>query len=238
MGLGALGIVQGYVLVMLLVAMYTAYTSTPEGAFNPLFMDSRMLTVTNAFIAIGGDGMVTGVFAGCGGVADSGFPIFIVFAAAVCYDEYAIWLLLTPINRSMHGKLYVRGILQPMMLSVAAVCPLLYCFLVGYAAPMKIASSILSVLSIATGWARFMIVVHGDIPPQDRKPSQSLREEQVPKRPLEDKKLARPPPPPSNPSPRPPPFNPSVGPTPNSSGMRALFSMAQPLHYDGRAKNA
>lgn len=123
-----------------------------------------MLTVSNAFVVFGAKGVIEGVFVMCMGVAGSGFAAFAVFTALVCFEEYVIGATSSIFGRDVHDRLYTRGPVQPIVLSVLALIPLFVNIGMAYEAPILVASSVLTILAVSTAWTQFFLVPHEVVP--------------------------------------------------------------------------
>ena len=107
------GLVLGYILFMLLLSMYGAYTATPIGGYAPLVFESRGLTIANTVMVMGVRPAVRSVFARCGN-GDWDVAVGALLMFLMCFDDHIIMGVLYLVYAKEHegkGKLkwYTRN---------------------------------------------------------------------------------------------------------------------------------
>lgn len=170
-GQGIVGTILGYLVVMLLLSMYLAYSATPEGAYNPLFLEPRVLIATNAFVVLVMPGAVSDAFAGCGrwggGIAAWGASVaslafldeYIVMLLAVAYnmlrivgDSEATWDDALTRAAEWHNRWYRDGVVQPLLLSYLSIAP-------SIVATVRSTSSLESTVVVVASWTLYGLCV-------------------------------------------------------------------------------
>jgi hypothetical protein len=157
------GVVLAYSSVVFLLSIYCAYSSTPVGEYNPLFLDVRSLNIANAFITFGMKPVVKNIFIGCGSPVDH-MDVYIFFMI-VCFDEYlflAIWEIVQLIlnngsQRVSWGEFWDNNLLDPVWVTVLSLMPPLWGFaLHGMSEILLLVSMVLSLLCISMAWLKFL----------------------------------------------------------------------------------
>jgi hypothetical protein len=86
------GFFGGFILVLLVLAFYTALLAVPDGVFAPLILDCRVLAITNTVVCILLPSSITNVSAQCGGVwSTSVLPM--LYIVWICWDDVC-WVAL------------------------------------------------------------------------------------------------------------------------------------------------
>jgi glycerol uptake facilitator-like aquaporin len=86
------GFFGGFILMMLVLAFYTALLAVPDGVFAPLILDCRVLAITNTMVCIILPSSITNVSAQCGGIwSTSVFPM--LYIIWICWDD-VFWVAL------------------------------------------------------------------------------------------------------------------------------------------------
>lgn len=91
------GAVLGYLLLGLLLTLYTSLSATPEGEFSYLVLEPRGLTVTNGILVFGSLGTVEHHFATCSNDVAGSSTLFAIFCLLACFfdeiPELVEWLV-------------------------------------------------------------------------------------------------------------------------------------------------
>jgi hypothetical protein len=157
------GVVLAYSSVVFVLSIYCAYSSTPVGEYNPLFLDVRSLNITNAFITFGMHPVVKNIFIGCGSPVDhmDVYTFFII----VCFDEYlfqATWEIIQLIlneeaKRVPWKKFWNNNLLDPVWITILSLMPPFWGFILhGMSEILLLVSMVLSLLCISMAWLKFL----------------------------------------------------------------------------------
>lgn len=137
LGSALLGAIMAYLVLALLLSMYSAYSATPSGVGATLFLDPKVFTLANGIIMFGTREIVQKVFAKCESPWLHIWGV-LAFSVIVCFDEYLIMGILWSVEFALDEpelelitNFWVDSVIRPTWIAVIAFIPLVVGALLG-----------------------------------------------------------------------------------------------------------